>query len=137
MRYERRIRMLARRAGRCHIHTTHRLWCFTCEGHRAEPAWSGTNEELEELCAFIDRAVPYYAHIPTAGVCPLSGCGGALYCEPCYNAASARVRLPDDLYTPEERTRYAALMRYVDCKEIRIGSHGYKPRHNFVSVSGE
>jgi hypothetical protein len=112
VKYEKRLRKLASRAGLCHIHLI-RLVCVLCEARRGEPVWTGTDAELEELVALCDRQAPYYAQLPSAGVCPLFGCGGTRYCEPCYNAAAARVRLPDDLFSPEEWARYAVLKGYV------------------------
>jgi hypothetical protein len=123
VKYERRLRTLASRAGLCHVHMRTRLICVTCEARRGSPAWDGTDDELEELCALIESQEPYYAKIPAAGVCPLVGCGGKLFCDTCYTAAAARIVLPDDLYTPAERRRYAELIRYLQHKDITIGSH--------------
>jgi hypothetical protein len=121
MRYERRLRKLASRAGLCYVHLTP-LVCVTCEARRGSPAWAGTDDELEELCALYDRMAPYLDQIPAAGVCPLFSCGGKLFCEPCYNATAARIVLPDDLYTPEELARYAELRSYLQHNDINIGS---------------
>jgi hypothetical protein len=117
MKYEKRLRKLASRAGRCHAHMT-ALVCVTCEARRGEPAWAGTDDELEELAALSERTAPYYAHIAPAGVCPVFGCGGKLFCEPCYNAAAMRVVLPPDLYTTEEVARYRELIVYLQHKDI-------------------
>jgi hypothetical protein len=93
------------------------LVCVTCEARRLHPVWRGTEAELQELCALVDRTEPYDRQLPSAGVCPLFGCGGELFCEPCYNAAAARIVLPDDLYSPEEWARYAVLKRYLQHKD--------------------
>jgi hypothetical protein len=123
VKYERRIRKLASRAGLCHVHMTP-LVCVTCEARRGSPSWAGTQAELEELYALDDRCGPYRDQIPAAGVCPLFRCGGKLFCEPCYNAA-ARIVFPDDLYSPEELARYAELRSYLQYKDA--GSDGRAP----------
>jgi len=116
----RRLRTIARKKGLCPLHMTP-LVCITCEARRGSPSWAGTDDELEELFALSDRVAPYLAQIPAAGVCPLFGCGGKLFCEPCYNAAAARITVPDDLYTPQELARYAALQNYLQGVDISIG----------------
>jgi hypothetical protein len=103
MKYEKRLQTLARRAGLCPIHMA-RLWCLHCT---YVGDWAGTPAQLEELLSLWRRTDPYYDDIRPQGRCP---CGGERFCEPCYNAAAARVRVPDDLYTPDERARLHELM---------------------------
>jgi hypothetical protein len=86
-----------------------KLVCVRCEARRMAPVWTGTDAELQELLDLDQRVAPYRDQLPSAGVCPLFGCGGKMYCEPCYNAAASRMRLPDDLHTAEELARYAEL----------------------------
>jgi hypothetical protein len=88
-----------------------------------EPVWLGTDAELQELLDLDQRVAPYRDQLPSAGVCPLFRCGGELYCEPCYNVAASRLRLPDDLHTAEELARYAELKRYLQHKDIPNRSH--------------
>jgi hypothetical protein len=112
----RRLRTIARKKGLCPLHMTP-LVCITCAARRGGPSWAGTQDELEELFALDDRMGPYRDQIPAAGVCPLFRCGGKLFCEPCYNAAAARIVVPDDLYTPDERVRLHELMGLLGVKE--------------------
>jgi hypothetical protein len=115
MRYEKRLNALARRAGLCHVHLTPFV-CVRCEARRGDPVWNGTDAELEEFLALTARTDAYDRQIPAAGVCPLFGCGGQLFCEPCYNAAAAKVRVPDDVYTADEWQRLYELSGLADMR---------------------
>jgi hypothetical protein len=110
LKYEKRLRTLAHRAGLYRLHLT-RLWCLQGT-YTAE--WEGSHAQLQELVTLWSRTDPYYDHIPPQGRCP---CGGPRFCETCCNAASARVHVPEDLYTPEERARLYELLGLLRVKE--------------------
>jgi hypothetical protein len=110
VKYEQRIRSLTHRAGLCAVHMK-RLWCLRCT-YVGE--WAGTPAQLAELLALWRRMAPYDPDIRPQGRCP---CGGERFCETCYNAAAARVRVPADLYTPDEQARLHELMGLLHVKE--------------------
>jgi hypothetical protein len=108
----RRMRTIAKQVGLCSRHMAP-IFCVRCEARRAEPMWTGTEAELQELLDLDDRCLPYRHQIPTAGVCAVAGCQGDLYCEICYKVAAARVVIPDDVHTPEELARYVELLGHI------------------------
>jgi hypothetical protein len=73
--------------------------------------WMGTSEELDELAPLSARLSPYFNHLPPSG--QICRCGGRLWCGPCYETAAAKIHVPDDLMTPEERERYTTLLQHM------------------------
>jgi hypothetical protein len=109
VKYERRLRTLASRAGLCPVHLTP-LVCIC--GWR----WVGTADEFHELGALMDRLTPYYGDLPAQGWCRH---GHEQHCWTCWQAdasyAIAGVSA-DDLFSAEEWQRYQALLKLFQRK---------------------
>ncbi len=118
-----RMRKIAARLQVCPIHELP-LRCGPCWFY-----WDGTEEEFWELSPLVARMEPFLEHLaPSGQVCP--ACQTDLWCRLCYEAETALVKMPDDLFTPEEYARYDALiahMRERDTPKPRAWDHGLGP----------
>lgn len=104
MKYDRRLRTLARRAGRCPEHLT-KFVCHTCT-----TVWAGTAAEWDELSGLLTRIEPYYPPTRPQGRCAV---GHALLCEPCWqrDAHQTLPAMPPELISDDELARLAALLK--------------------------
>jgi hypothetical protein len=100
-----RLQRLQRTLRCCPIHGT-RLECPPCDY-----VWAGTNEELLEGLPLLEKTRPYFTHIHPSG--RLCSCGSQMWCRECYELATAKVKLPDDILTPEEDQRLSELLAMV------------------------
>jgi hypothetical protein len=110
----RRLQTIARKLNRCPRHPGEKLQCGPCDW-----MWTGTDAEFWELNPLQERLAPYFAHMDSQGTCR---CGSGTWCGACFEAAAAQVRVPADLFSPDERERYFALLEHMQRK--RMSNHG-------------
>jgi hypothetical protein len=104
----RRLQTIARALNCCPQHGT-RLQCV------CDYTWTGTAAEFEELGPLTEKMSPYVDPIRPNGRCR---CGGKTWCRLCYEAAAAKITVPDDLFTAQERERYHALLQGIRRKGL-------------------
>jgi hypothetical protein len=117
MKYEKRLRSLARQKGLCPVHLTP-LVCNVCDWQ-----WTGTVDEWGELSHLLSRLDDTLARVPAQGRCHV---GHDLHCEPCWQhgARQALLAVPgDELYTVEEMERCMELLTRLQRKDTPNRSH--------------
>jgi hypothetical protein len=110
--HETRLRVLARQRGVCPRHPRERLSCGACDW-----AWTGTEDEADELVRLIAPIAPYADRIPPQGRCR---CGQAMHCASCWTAAARHIQVSGAVATDfgeAECRRYHELMARFQRKE--------------------
>jgi hypothetical protein len=111
-RYRARVRSVTRTLGRCSVHPKERLLCGACAW-----AWTGTEDEADELVRLIAPIAPYADRIPPQGRCR---CGQPMHCASCWTAVAKHIQVSDAVATDfgeDECRRYHELMALFQRQE--------------------
>jgi hypothetical protein len=104
------------------VHPQQRLGCGACDW-----AWTGTDDEADELIRLIAPIAPYTDRIPPQGRCR---CGSPIHCPACWQIMAGRIEVPEAVstdFSEDECRRYHELMTLFRRKDAHEVSRPPRP----------